>query len=194
MSYFKVITGPMFSGKSEELIRILKRSKIAGKNVLVIKPAIDSRSASEIVSRHQPDLEKREFIKSSAFDATPVSSASEALGLIQTHSPSVIGVDEAQFFGLWLPGFLEELLKQHARDDFMIVAAGLDLDYSKRPFGTMPTLLSMADEVQKETAICFVCKNPASFTQKLGGTSSQVEVGDFEIYEARCRICHFIPN
>jgi thymidine kinase len=184
----------MFSGKTEELIRILKRSKIAGKSILVMKPAVDSRSGSEIVSRHQPDLTKREFLPSNAFEAVPVASASEALSLIQTHSPAVIGVDEAQFFGVWMPGFLEELLCKYANTDFMIVAAGLDLDAWKRPFGIMPQLLSMADEVQKETAICFVCSKPASFTQKLGGAGTQVEVGDAEIYEARCRVCHVLPS
>ncbi len=184
----------MFSGKSEELIRILKRSKIAGKNILVIKPAIDSRSAHEIVSRHQPDLSKKEFTRMSAFDAVPVGSASEALSLIQTLHPSVIGIDEAQFFGVWLPGFLEELLCNKKNPDMMIVAAGLDMDAWKRPFGIMPQLLSMANEVQKETAICFICKEPAMYTQKLGGTGTQVEVGDVEIYEARCRNCHIVPQ
>jgi thymidine kinase len=193
MSYFKVITGPMFSGKTEELIRVLKRSKIAGKDILVMKPAIDSRSGHEIISRHQPDLAVRQFKPQSSFDAIPVASASEALGLIQTHSPSVIGVDEAQFFGVWMPGFLEELLCKYAETDFMVVAAGLDLDAWKKPFGIMPQLMAIADEVQKETAICFVCSKPAMFTQKLAAGIGQVEVGDAEIYEARCRACHTIP-
>jgi len=194
MAYFKVITGPMFSGKTEELIRVLRRSQIAGKRILVIKPALDTRSAAEIISRHQPDLNRREFTKASSFDAIPVASASHMLSLMQTLSPTVIGIDEAQFFGVWLPGFIDELLLKHASEDLSIIAAGLDRDAWRRPFGVMPELLSMADEVQKETAICFLCKGPAQYTQKLGGGASQVEVGDVEIYEARCRKCHVLPS
>ena len=184
----------MFSGKTEELIRVLRRSQIAGKRILVIKPDIDTRSSAEIISRHQPDLNKREFTKANSFDAIPVASASHLLSIMQTISPTVIGIDEAQFFGVWLPGFLDELLTKHANADLTIVAAGLDRDAWRRPFGIMPQLLTMADEVQKETAICFVCKSPAQYTQKLGGTGAQVEVGDVEIYEARCRNCYTDPD
>lgn len=189
----KVITGPMFSGKTEELIRILNRAEIAGKKILVFKPQVDNRTDNEIASRRKPDVHINEFKKSYAFPAFPVGCAAEALSLINTHQPSVLGIDEAQFFDRWLIGFLQEFLKSNAAQDFTVVAAGLDMDAWGRPFGIMPELLTIADEVQKETAICFVCKKPAMFTQKLSDSGQQVEVGDADIYEARCRNCHFAP-
>ncbi|MDB4939873.1 MAG: tdk [Candidatus Doudnabacteria bacterium] len=193
MAYMKVITGPMFSGKTEELIRVLNRAEIAGKKILVIKPKIDIRTENEIASRRKADIKANEFKKYSSFYAYPVGSAAEVLSLINVHQPSVLGIDEAQFFDAWMIDFLAEFLKNNSENDLTIVAAGLDMDAWGRPFGIMPQLMTIADHVQKETAICFVCKKPAIFTQKLSESSSQVEVGDFDIYEARCRVCHFAP-
>lgn len=189
----KVITGPMFSGKTEELIRVLNRAEIAGKKILVIKPVIDSRTANEIASRRKHDKESNQFKKFGSFPAFPVGSAAEALGLINAHQPSVLGIDEAQFFDQWMVDFLVEFMKVNSDKDIMVIAAGLDMDAWGRPFGIMPKLMTVADEVQKETAICFVCKKPAMYTQKLSESDKQVEVGDTEIYEARCRTCHFPP-
>ena len=194
MAYMKVITGPMFSGKTEELIRILHRGEIAGKKILVIKPKIDIRTANEIASRRKVDSTSGEFKKYSSFSAHPVGSAAEALSLINIHQPSILGIDEAQFFDEWMIEFLSEFLKNNADNDLMVVVAGLDMDAWARPFGIMPKLMTIADIVQKETAICFVCKKPAMLTQKLSESASQVEVGDAEIYEARCRTCHYVPK
>lgn len=194
MSYMKVVTGPMFSGKTEELLRILHRSALAGKKILVLKPKVDSRTENEIASRHKPDAAAREFKKNGSHPAIPVATMEEALAAIAEHQPSVLGVDEAQFFEPWIVELLCDLMRDHASTDLMIVVAGLDMDAWTRPFGVMPQLLAMADDVQKETAICFKCKAPAMYSQKLGGGDSQVEVGDAEIYEARCRVCHEIPS
>jgi thymidine kinase len=193
MSYMKVVTGPMFSGKTEELLRILHRSSLAGKKILVLKPKGDTRTENEIASRRKSDLESGEFKKYGSYPAFPVDSPEEAVRLIEEYRPSVLGIDEAQFFQPWMVGVLQELLTQNADKDITIVVAGLDMDAWRKPFGIMPELFAMANEVQKETAICFTCKAPAMYSQKLGGGSSQVEVGDAEIYEARCRVCHTIP-
>lgn len=195
MAYLKVITGPMFSGKTEELIRLLHRSEIAGKKILVLKPKIDSRTAGEIASRGKEFATSANFKKSKSFPAFPVLSKDEAQHLINVYDPDVLGVDEAQFFDTWMVEFLEEMLAKNADRDFMVVAAGLDMDAWNKPFGIMPHILAIADDVQKETAICFVCKKrPGIFTQKMGSSKKQVEVGDSEIYEARCRVCHEIPE
>ena len=195
MAYMKVITGPMFSGKTEELLRVLRRSELAEKRVIVFKPSIDVRTDNEIVSRGQHDMSRREFKKTGSYPAFPIRSAQEALSIIYEHQPTVIGIDEAQFFDVWLPEFLAELLEKFSGSDLLIVAAGLDMDAWRRPFGIMPQLFAMADEVQKETAVCFVCKaRPALFTQKLVDSKEQVQVGDAEIYEARCRVCHELPK
>lgn len=194
MAYLKVIAGPMFSGKTEELIRILQRSELAGKKALVLKPRLDTRTANEIASRRKPTAQSAEFQKSASYPAFPVSDAKEVYALLSEYLPSVLGIDEAQFFDYWLINLLEELLANNADKDFKIIVAGLDMDAWRRPFGIMPQLMSMADEVKKETAICFQCKErPAIFSQKLLGSEAQVEVGDNNIYEARCRACHVLP-
>lgn len=194
MAYLKVITGPMFSGKTEELIRILRRSELAGKKIVVIKPKLDSRSDGEIASRSTISPEKQEFSKSGSFPAIDIETAEELEAVIRAEHPAIIGVDEAQFFGTWMFDYLAELLRRYNHADLMILVAGLDMDAWRRPFGMMPHLMALADEVQKETAICFRCKGPAMYTQKLAGSQAQVEVGDADIYEARCRVCHTIPS
>lgn len=194
MSYLKVITGPMFSGKTEELIRILHRSDLAGKKILVVKPRLDVRTAEEIASRRTADSKTRDFTKSGSFPARSVETAQELSELIKEFQPTILGVDEAQFFDPWLLEYLAELLRHRNNTDLMVLVAGLDMDAWGKPFGIMPQLMALADEVQKETAICFRCKQPAMFTQKLVSSDQQVEVGDFEIYEARCRVCHVLPG
>ena len=194
MAYFKIITGPMFSGKTEELIRLLHRSQIAGKKILVVKPKIDIRTQNEIASRKKEDLQNGGFKKFMEFPAIPVSSAEEIAALIDSRQPDVLGLDEAQFFEPWIFEFVHALLHKHADSDLLILAAGLDMDAWGKPFGSMPQLLAIANEVQKETAICFSCKQAGTITQKLVNTGKTVEVGDAEIYEARCRKCHTMPE
>ncbi len=194
MAYLKVITGPMFSGKTEELIRILHRSDLAGKKIVVVKPEIDSRSEGEIASRRSTDNTSKEFAKFGSFPALSVSTADELDGIVRSEKPAILGIDEAQFFQPWLFDYLAELLRRYNHSDLQILVAGLDMDAWGRPFGMMPHIMALADEVQKETAICFRCKAPAMYTQKLSNSTQQVEVGDFEIYEARCRVCHVIPS
>ncbi len=185
----------MFSGKTEELIRLLRRSEIAGKKILVLKPKIDTRTDNEIASRHQPDLSVLEFHRLHTYPAHPVSNAEEAWKLVRAHQPNVIGIDEAHFFEAWIYDFVSDLLHKSSDSELSVFVAGLDLDAWRKPFGMMPQLMAIADEVQKETAICFVCKKrPGIFTQKLSESERQVEVGDFEIYEARCRLCHSLPG
>ena len=191
----EVVAGCMFSGKTEELIRLLHRSEIAGKKILVLKPKTDSRTAGEIAARGKEYASSPNFKKSKSFPAFPVATYEEAVHLIHVYGPDVLGIDEAQFFPEWIIPLVEEIMQQNSDRDFNVIVAGLDLDAWNKPFGVMPYLLSFADEVQKETAICFVCKKrPAVFTQKLISSDRQVEVGDFEIYQARCRVCHELPK
>lgn len=194
MAYLKVITGPMFSGKTEELIRVLRRSDLAGKKIIVVKPMIDVRTENEIASRRTSSGQSKDFAKSEVFPAQPISSAQELGDVIRKEQPTILAIDEVQFFEPWLIDFLSDLMSRTRDTDLMVLAAGLDMDAWGKPFGVMPQIMAMADEVQKETAICFRCKAPAMFTQKLVSSDQQVEVGDFEIYEARCRVCHTLPG
>ncbi|MCR4280190.1 MAG: thymidine kinase [Candidatus Komeilibacteria bacterium] len=192
MPYLKIITGPMFSGKTEELIRLLHRSQISGKKILVIKPKIDTRTNSEIASRKRSEITKGDFKKFMDLPATPVEMAAELDQLIADDKPDILALDEAQFFGDWIVAYITKLMSNQS--DMMILVAGLDMDAWGKPFGSMPQLLAMADNVQKETAVCFVCKAPATMTQKLSRSETTVEVGDSNIYEARCRFCYKQPS
>jgi thymidine kinase len=194
MAYLKVITGPMFSGKTEELIRLLRRADLAGKKIVVVKPRLDHRTAEEIASRRSNGSESRDFATSGTYPARPIEGPQELADLIEQERPNILGIDEAQFFKPWLHDYLMGLIRHHKDSDLLILVAGLDMDAWVRPFGIMPQLMALADEVQKETAICFRCKGPAMLTQKLVASNQQVEVGDSEIYEARCRNCHTLPG
>jgi thymidine kinase len=183
MSRLEVITGPMFSGKTEELIRRLTRHQIAGKEVLAIKPQIDNRYAEDAIVSHS----------GGSFEALVIPES----GIVPDDSDyrsvfnkDVVAFDEIQFFGEnhveWL---IQDLLKQRV----MILVAGLDKDAWGEPFGKlMPKLLAISDDVTKLTAVCHVCGEDATMTQKLGEPDTketQVEVGGLELYEARCRDC-----
>ncbi len=195
MANLTVIAGPMFSGKTEQLIRILHRSRVAGKRIVVVKPHIDVRSGNEIASRRNSGHGQKDFAKSGSFPATPVKSAEELEELIKKEQPNILGVDEAQFFDSWLFDSIVNLLHNKRNTDLKILVAGLDMDAWGRPFGIMPMLMSVADIVQKETAICFSCGDErAIFSQLLVNSTEQVKVGDIETYEARCRVCHTIPE
>ncbi len=193
MARLEVITGPMFSGKTEESIRRLRRATFVRKRILVVRPSTDNRGARNIF-----DLIKGDD-KLSCYErlATRVlNHVKELRNIVDSWKPDILAIDEAQFFGLELLEYLDELLEKKKSQNFTIVVAGLDMDAWRRPFGIMPQLLAMADEVLKLTAICVACngENPAIFTQKKGGTGEQVEVGDTGLYEARCRACYYVPS
>lgn len=172
--YVEVVTGSMFSGKSEELIRRLRRAIIARQRVQVFKPALDDRyAAAQVVSHSRWRLE-----------AERVQAASDIIARLDPRT-EVIGIDEAQFFDADLVrvcGHLADLGKR-------VIVAGLDMDFRGEPFGPMPQLLAVAEEVEKVHAICARCGAPASYTQRLTAAQEQVVVGAADIYEARCRRC-----
>lgn len=170
----EAICGPMFSGKSEELIRRLRRAVIARKRVQVFKPAIDTRyAASEIVTH--ADTRMR---------CEPVPSASELLKHVDWRT-QVIGIDEANFFGPELVAVATQL----ADSGKQVVVAGLDTDYLGRPFPPMPDLLALAESITKTLAVCVRCGNAAKHTQRLVQSDELILVGAADAYEARCRQC-----
>jgi len=189
-----VIAGPMFSGKTEELIRRLRRASYAGKRILVIKPKIDTRTENKIVAR----LKKSEvkFEPAAEFPAYPVESLEELEKLFKETNPEILGIDEAQFLKDWFLIFLYKLLQNSAQVSVTVIIVGLDKDAWGKPFGIMPQLMALADHVDKEEAVCFKCGSlNAVMTQKKSlGSGEQIEVGDFELYEARCRICWTPPR
>jgi thymidine kinase len=195
MVRLEIITGPMFSGKTEELIRRLKRAIHAKRKVLILKPALDSRTSDEITAREKSPKDKG-FVKYTALPAIPLRSEAEGFCLVRDSKCDVVGIDEAQFFEPWFLNLISGLLKPNPciNPNLTIIVAGLDMDAWGRPFGAVPKLMAMADEVLKVTAICFNCGNEAVFTQKVGGLKIQVEVGGEDIYEARCRRCWTPPT
>ena len=181
----EVICGSMFSGKTDELIRRLVRATIAKQKVQVFKPAIDVRYAVEKVTSHA----------GSDYDAIPVEKAAEIREKIEPDS-TVVGIDEAQFFDPEVVQVAEELATRGIR----VLVAGLDTDFRGEPFGPMPVLMSMAEHVDKLHAICMVCGDDASRTQRLvNGKPARFDdpvviVGASEMYEARCREHHEVPR
>ncbi len=174
IGWIEAICGPMFSGKSEELIRRLRRAMIARKRVQVFKPAIDTRySADEIVSHG--DLRMK---------SDPVNDATEILQKLDWRT-QVIGIDESNFFG---PN-LVEIASQLADTGKQVIIAGLDTDFMGRPFTPMPDLLAIAESITKTLAICMRCGNPAKHTQRLVESADLIVVGAAGMYEARCRRC-----
>ncbi|MBF8249014.1 MAG: Thymidine kinase [Bacteroidetes bacterium] len=168
----------MFSGKTEELIRRLRRAQIAKQRVAIFKPRIDKRySAEHIVSHSDQSLV-----------STVVDDASDILKLAA--DAQVVGVDEGQFFKQNLVEVCETLANKGKR----VIVAGLDQDYRGKPFEPMPQLLAIAEYITKTLAICVVCGNPADRTQRTTSSSERVVVGAKDMYEARCRRCHRIPG
>lgn len=179
--HIEVITGGMFSGKSEELVRRLRRATIARQRVQVFKPRADTRHEPErLVTR-----DKRELSAIAVDDSEELRDELE-LGV------QVVGVDEAQFFDSGLVQVATDLADRGVR----VIVAGLDLDYLRRPFGPMPKLLALAEYVDKMHAICVRCGAPAQFSQRIAGGGDQLQVGDEDSYEARCRRCYevFAPR
>jgi thymidine kinase len=184
----EVITGPMFSGKTDELIRRLRRARIARQKVQVFFPALDARYAGM-------DFGKLTSHAGAEFDAAPVRTAEEILRAVEDGT-SVVAIDEAQFFDDDLLAAVRRLVASGLR----VIAAGLDTDFRGEPFGPMPMLMAEAERLDKLQAICMVCGEPASRTQRLINgkpaplLSPVVVVGAGELYEARCRAHHSVPR
>lgn len=175
--WIEVITGCMFSGKTEELIRRLRRAKIAKQKVVIFKPNIDTRySNNSIVSHSEQSL-----------PSILIKDVKEILELVE--DAQVIGIDEAQFFS----SDIVEVCNKLADEGKRVIVAGLDMDYKGVPFEPMPQLLSIAEYITKSLAICVECGNPADRTQRKTHSSERVIVGAADVYEARCRKCHYIP-
>jgi len=171
--WIEIIAGGMFSGKSEELIRRLRRAVIARQRVQVFKPLIDDRFATdEVVSRDDRRLK-----------AICVATSGELLSRVEI-GMQVVGIDEVQFFD----DGVVDVCMQLADAGIRVIAAGLDQDFKRRPFGPMPALLAVAEEVSKMHAVCVRCRGAAHYSQRVSGGNAQVEVGDSS-YEARCRSC-----
>jgi thymidine kinase len=181
----EVITGSMFSGKTDELIRRLRRATIARQKVQVFKPLIDDRFSVEKVTSHA----------GGEFAAIPVQSARDILPLLDPLT-TVVAIDEAQFFDEGVVKLAQDLADRGLR----VIVAGLDTDFRSEPFGPMPTLMAKAEVVDKLHAICMVCGEPASRTQRLvNGQPAYYDdpvviVGASEMYEARCRQHHTVPR
>ena len=174
--WIEVVTGCMFSGKTEELIRRLRRAQIARQQVVIFKPRIDTRySADHIVSHNEQSL-----------SSILIENPREILELAK--NAQVIGIDESQFFSPDLVAVAEQLASMGKR----VIIAGLDQDYKGRPFEPMPQLLAIAEYITKTLAICVVCGNPADRTQRITPQQELVVVGARDVYEARCRKC-FVP-
>ncbi len=172
--HVEVITGGMFSGKSEELLRRLRRALIARMRVQVFKPLTDTR--------HEPGrLVTRD---NRALDAISVRDPAELRERIHW-GVQVVGIDEAQFFDHGVVDLAMELADAGVR----VIVAGLDQDFERQPFGPMPAMLSVAEYVDKMHAICVRCGAPAHYSQRIAGGDEQVQVGDLDAYEARCRRC-----
>ena len=170
----EVICGSMFSGKTEELIRRMKRAKFARQNVEIFKPAIDVRYSEEDVVSHEGN----------AISSTPIDSSASIL--LMSAGVDVVGIDEAQFFDEHIVEVCNELANQGTR----VIVAGLDLDFKGLPFGPMPALLAIADEVTKVHAICVRCGSLAYVSHRLVSNDKQVLLGETQEYEPLCRECY----
>lgn len=183
--FVEVITGSMFSGKTDELIRRLRRATIARQKIQVFKPAIDIRFSTDKVTSHA----------GSEYEATPVPSSAEIRSRIEKDT-TVVGIDETQFFDAGIT----QVVQQLADEGIRVLVAGLDTDFRGEPFGPMPILMAQAEHVDKLHAICMVCGDSASRTQRLINDRPAkyddpvVVVGASELYEARCRLHHEVPR
>jgi thymidine kinase len=176
--WIEVICGSMFSGKTEELIRRLKRARFANLKVEIFKPAIDQRFHDIKIISHDEN----------AIHSTPVATSQELLLLAQ--DVDVVGIDEAQFFDASLPQVCEELACRGIR----VIVAGLDMDFAAQPFGPMPQLLAKADYITKLHAICVKCGNIAQYSYRKVPSEDQIMLGATEAYEPRCRRCYYLDG
>ena len=176
--WIEVITGCMFSGKTEELIRRLRRAQIAKQKVKIFKPRIDARYSKESIVSHNDQ-------------SLPSILIDDIIEVLEnSNDAQVIGIDEAQFFNESIIHICNLLASKGKR----VIVAGLDQDYTGKPFEPIPQLLAIAEYITKQHAICVVCGNPADKTQRKTTESERVIVGAANIYEARCRKCHYIPK
>lgn len=181
----EVVTGSMFSGKTDEMIRRLRRATIARQKVQVFKPVIDNRYQVEKVTSHA----------GSAFDAIPIERSGDLSTLLNADT-TVVAIDEAQFFDDDIVSIAQNLAHRGIR----VIVAGLDTDFRGEPFGSMPVMMAIAERVDKLQAICMVCGEPASRTQRIvNGFPARYDdpviiVGASEMYEARCRYHHEVPR
>lgn len=179
VGWVEVVCGSMFSGKSEELIRRLKRAEIARQRIQVFKPAIDKRYSEEHIVSHSEMRIKAEIVADSR----------ELMQKLH-HRTEVIGIDEAQFFDEGIVAVVNTLADMGKR----VIVAGLDKDFMGRPFDPMPHIMAIAEDVTKAEAICMQCGNPAFYTQRLIDSSERIVVGAADAYEARCRRCFDPPQ
>lgn len=175
--WIEVISGSMFSGKTEELIRRLKRAKIANLKIEIFKPSMDTRYHEKDIVSHNEN----------AVSSTPIDNSQTIL--LFAGDADVVGIDEAQFFDDQLP----EVCDQLALGGKRVIVAGLDMDFTGKPFGQMPYLLAMAEYITKLHAICVKCGNIANYSYRKKGFSAQVLLGEKDIYEPRCRHCYHLP-
>ena len=173
--WIEVICGSMFSGKTEELIRRLKRAKIANLKVEIFKPSMDTRFHEQNIISHDEN----------AIQSTPVDNSQTILLLAS--ETDVVGIDEAQFFDDQLPEVCDQLAFRGIR----VIVAGLDMDFKTKPFGQMPFLLAKADYITKLHAICVICGNIANYSYRRSGSGGQVLLGEKDVYEPRCRVCYY---
>lgn len=176
--WIEVICGSMFSGKTEELIRRLKRARIANQKVEIFKPKIDTRYDDVAVVSHD----------SNSVLSTPIASAAKILELVE--GVDVVGVDEAQFFDMEITDVCQTLALKGIR----VIVAGLDMDYLGKPFGPMPNLLAVSEYITKVHAICQHCGNLATHSYRLAADEGQVVLGEKDTYEPRCRTCYQMGN
>ena len=176
--WIEVICGGMFCGKTEELLRRIRRAKIANLSTIIFKPHIDTRySKNKIVSHNNNSM-----------DSVIIKKTKDLFDIGNKYD--VVGIDEAQFFD----GDLIEMCKNLSNKNTRVIVAGLDSDYRGAPFGPMPDIMCESDYLDKLTAICIKCGNPASFTQRITKQLEQVVIGETDIYEARCRNCFEPPK
>ena len=172
--WIEVICGSMFSGKTEELIRRLKRAQISRQKVEIFKPAVDVRYDENDVVSHD----------ATSIPSTPIESASQIL--LMVNEVDVIGVDEAQFFDSELSAVCNQL----ANSGIRVIVAGLDMDYTGKPFGPIPALMATAEYVTKVHAICIKCGNLAQYSHRISGGDKLVELGETDRYQPLCRKCY----
>ena len=170
----EVICGSMFSGKTEELIRRMKRAQFAKLNIKIFKPCIDVRYSEDDVVSHDAH----------SITSTPIDAPAKMLEMIG--QADVIGIDEAQFFD----GSIVEVVQTLANNGIRVIIAGLDTDFLGKPFGPMPALMAVAEDIQKVHAICVKCGSPANHSHRLSKSSELVVLGETDIYEPLCRHCY----
>ena len=175
--WIEVITGSMFSGKTEELIRRMRRAQIAKQSCLLVKPALDTRYSTDHVVSHNQDR----------FPSISLKRIQDLFEVVGKHQ--VVGIDEAQFFDQNLP----EVCGRLADEGIRVIVAGLDQDYRGRPFHPIPELMAIAEYVTKQLAICTQCGRPAHMNQRLVDSEEQLLLGAMDAYEARCRACYEWP-